>query len=246
MSETIELAVREPMPVARPALTSIDILEAAVKGGITSENVAVVRELVAMRREESAEESRKKFNRAYFELRNDLKPIYADKEVRTKSGTLAFSYCTPQEIKEMLEPLLQKHGFCTMLGQELKDGMVTVSITLLHKDGHSETRNFTARVSPGNNLTTPTQCDAGATTAAERHLLIKMFGIRTRANDTDARNLGDTINEKEAADLEMWIDEVDKERKAQYLSLAGAQSFGEIKRAKYEVLLEILKRKVRR
>lgn len=224
MNKQLEVLKPETGAVERAQPTSLSILESAISGGITSENVAVVKELMAMRREEIAEQSKAAFSKSFFQLRKELGPIYADKQVKTKSGDVAFEYCSPAEIQDSIDPLLKRHGFCTMTGQtQPGPGMVEVNVTLFHEAGHSETRTFTVRVSPGNSLMTPTQCDAGATTAAERHLFIKMFGLRTRLRpDNDPRNLGEHITEEQAADLERRVMDTASDSRA-FLRFAGVK-----------------------
>lgn len=203
MKNEIQRLEQPEMPVTRPLPTPAEILQTAIQGGITKENVEVVKELAAMCREQRAEDARALFAKAFFRLRKEMPVIYADKEVTTKSGAVAFQYCTPAEIKDVLEPLMQKHGFCTMTGQTLSNGEVTATVTLIHEGGHSETRSFTVRVSPGNQLMSPSQCDAAATTAAERHALIKMFGLRTRQKvEDDPRNVGEPITAEQAEELQ--------------------------------------------
>lgn len=204
LQNPFNMTAPQPLAIVQQA-SPLAILEAAVKGGITAESVAVVKELAAMCRDQRQEDAKAAFARAFFALKNDMPHIYADKQVKTQSGAVAFTYCTPQEIQNTIDPIMRKHGFCTMTGQE-KDtatGFVTATITLFHDQGHSETRSFTVRPGSGNKLMTETQCDAGATTAAERNLLIKMLGLRTRLNaEGDARNIGETIAPEKAQELE--------------------------------------------
>ncbi|MFA6240397.1 MAG: ERF family protein [Candidatus Hydrogenedentales bacterium] len=219
------------------------ILQAVVDKGITSENVAVVKELAAMCREARAEEAKTAFYKAFAALRRAMPVIYADKEVHTKSGALAFTYCSPTEIKAIVEPLMQKFGFCTMSGQVLETGIVTISTTLMHEQGHSETRAFSVRVNPGNQLTTPSQCDSAASTTAERQLLIKLFGLQTRVREEDdPRNLGGPITAEQAMELESRLKLVNGNLEA-FLKLAGAAHFEAIPASKYALLDELLAKK---
>lgn len=202
----------------------IDILEAAVRGGITRENVEVVKELAIMAREQRAEDAKAAFARALFQLRKEMPIIYADKEVHTKSGALAFEYCSPDEIKGVLEPLLFRHGFCLMTDQKLDDGQVTVALSLIHEAGHSTTTHYTCRVSPGNSLMSPSQCDAAATTSAERHAMIKTFWLRTRVREEDdARNLGQPITPEQADELQRRCKETNSNEPA-FLKFAGVST----------------------
>ena len=72
----LELAANQrlaPLPAAIPS--PITILEAAVKGGITAENVAVVKELTAMCREQQAMDNKVAFNKAMFRLKTEISTL---------------------------------------------------------------------------------------------------------------------------------------------------------------------------
>lgn len=207
----LELATVAPQamePAPRPATpTSLDILDAAVRGGITSENVAVVKEIIALRREEVAHEAKARFNRAFFELKQDIgrMDFYADKAAMN-NGKVAYRYCSEKELQAGLDPVLFKHGFTMLFGQRDADGKTAAVITLIHKDGHEETREFAVRSGSTNAMKDATAADTGATTSAWRHLVIKMFGLKSRISESDdARNLGDLatkVKPELAADLE--------------------------------------------
>ena len=244
MSDNLELVKSEGGAVApRPQLTAIDILQAAIEKGITAENVAVVKEIRLMVREEQEHAAKLAFNRAFFALRKDMPIVYADREVKTDSGALAFQYCSPQEIKDILEPLMLRHGFTTMTTQEM-DGetKVTVRVYLMHEQGHSETGTFTIRVGQENRLVKGPQVVAGATTAAERHCLIKLFGLRTRINpDGDARNLGEPITKEQAFALERMCKEKNRDVAA-FLKFAGAAEFTGIMSSRFEECRRMLEK----
>lgn len=221
---TNQLTKIEPQAMAvAPQPSPASILQAVVEKGINSENVAVVKELMGMCREVRAEEAKAAFAKAFFALRRDLKPIYADKEVKTKTG-VAFEYCSPQEIKNTVELLMERHGFCTMAGQTMADDgrSVTVSVTLYHESGHSETRAFSTMISPGNQLMTVTQAVGAASSNAERHCLIKLFGLRTRSSksEDDPRNLGEEITVEQARDFQTRVAETGSDERG-FLKYAG-------------------------
>lgn len=243
----LELAPVSPTDVAtRPAqsLTSLDILERAVAGGVTSENVAVVKEIIAMRREEIAHEAKAKFNRAFFELRQDIQKMdfYADKAAMN-NGKVAYRYCSEKELQAGLDPVLFKHGFTMLFGQRDADGKTVAVITLIHRDGHEETREFAVRSGNTNAMKDATAADTGATTSAWRHLVIKMFGLKSRICESDdARNLGDLskkVSPEVAFELERRVKEINASV-PNFLKFAGATSFADIPAANYEILNRFL------
>ena len=237
----LELATTAPKDVAvtAPQLTSLDILNSAVQGGVTSENVAVVERIIAMRREEVAHEAKAKFNRAFFELRQELggMDFYADKAA-TNNGKVAYRYCSETELSAGLEPVLFKHGFAMMFGQRSEDGKIVAEVTLIHKDGHEEKREFAVRSGSTNAMKDATAADTGAATSAWRHLVIKLFGLKSRICESDdARNLGDLakkITPAQADALEHRLKMVNH-NPAKILSYVGATSIADIPAAMYPV-----------
>jgi hypothetical protein len=241
-------AVRDPMPVAAPRQvpSSLEILDAAVRGGVTSENVAVVKEIIAMRREEVAFESKAKFNRAFFELKSEIATMnfYADKSAKNDSGVVCYSYCSEKELASKLDPVLFKHGFTMLFGQRDEDGKQVAVITLIHKDGHEETREYSVRAGGTNRMKDATAADTGATTSAWRHLVMKMFGLKSRIQEgDDPRNLGETnkkVTPEQAGELEHQVKMLNR-NVAAFLKLAGAATFGEIPAANFPMLERMLK-----
>ena len=228
-NDELQLQKMEPGAVAAPALTSLDILNAAVSGGITSESVGVVERIIAMRREEVSAENKAKFNRAFFRLRKEINTMdfYADKQAKTDNGAIAFTYCSEKELATKLEPVLFKHGFTMLFGQRDEKEKSAAIITLIHEDGHEETREYSVRSGGTNRVKDATMADTGATTSAWRHLVIKMFGLKSRIKeDSDPRNEGSRIDPKYADELEHRAEMLNA--KKVILEMAGAKTFREI------------------
>ena len=234
-----------PMPGAE--LTSLPpspltILEAAVRGGVTQENVAVVKELLAMAREQRADEAKAAFAKAFFQLRKNMPEIYADKQGKDLAGNPTFSYCSEEEISRMIEPHLMAHGFAMLFGQSESDGRITVNITLMHEQGHSETREFTVRSGTPNRMKDAAMCDSGGATTAWRHLVMKMFGLKSRISREDARTIGEPITFEQAETLREMVKEVGA-NEAKFLAFAGAARIEEIGTADYGRCFAALQKK---
>lgn len=204
----LELAPQERREMAAPerqALQPISILEKAIQGGVTKENVEVVKELVAMVREQRADEAKAAFAAAFFQLRKNMPEIYADREAKN-DGKVVYTYCSEEEISKKLEPHLMTYGFAMLFGQpknEANDPRITVSVTLIHEAGHQETREYSVHPGTQNKMKDATACDTGAATSAWRHLMIKMFGLKSRLRaEDDVKNLGANITPDQARDLQ--------------------------------------------
>lgn len=235
-----------PSEIARTP-TSLDILDAAVRGGVTSENVAVVKEIIAMRREEIAHDAKNKFNRAFFELKQEISGLdfYADKAAKTENGAIAYRYCSEKELASGLEPVLFRHGFTMLFGQRDENERTVAVITLIHKDGHEETREYSVRSGATNRMKDATAADTGATTSAWRHLVIKMFSLKSRIReDEDARNLGDgsKVTKEQAEELERRV-QITNSNVPAFLKLAKADTFANIPSIQYDALDALLRTK---
>ncbi len=66
-----------------------------------------------------------------------------------------------------------------------------------------------------------TACDTGAATSAWRHLMIKMFGLKSRIRaEDDAKNLGANITADQSKDLQRRLSETGSDVMA-FLEFAG-------------------------
>ena len=245
-NDTLDLITdddRKQVAVSTPSL--VNILEAAVKGGITQENVVVAKELIQLIREERAEQAKQAFAKALFQLRKSMPEIYIDKEALTKDGKVAYRYVSEEEITKKLDPHLMAYGFTTLFGQREADGRVTVELTLMHEGGHQEVREFTVRAGATNAMKDATAADSGAATTAWRHLNMKMFGLKSRMSAMDANDArleGEPITFEQAQTLRELAEEVKADVPA-FLKYAGASKFEEIGSARYEGLFKALQKK---
>jgi hypothetical protein len=226
------LAVREPSPIT--------ILEKAISGGVTQENVAVVKELVQMCREQRAEDAKAAFAKAYFQLRKNMPEMYADKEARNDSGKVVYCYCSEEEITKKLEPHLLAHGLAMLFGQSERDGRITVNITLLHELGHSEVREFTVRAGLPNKMKDAAMCDTGGATTAWRHLVMSRI-----SDQGDAHVEGEAITDDKLQYLKEQMAEAGF-KEAVLLDLAGVDALEKVTTGKYQVLLNAINMKRRK
>lgn len=225
MNKQLEVLKPETGAVERAQPTSLSLLEAVISGGVTSENVALVKELTAMRREEIAAQSKTSFNRDFFDMKKEISGLnfYADKEAKSRDGSVMYAYCSESELSEKLEPVLKRHNFAMLFSQERSADTVTAVVTLIHRDGHEHVSRYTVRVGSTNAAKDATAADAGSTTSAWRHLVMKLFGLKSRiSEENDPRNLGEHITEEQAADLERRVMDTASDSRA-FLRFAGVK-----------------------
>jgi hypothetical protein len=249
-ADDAQLATAQPnAPAVRH--TAMDLLEAAVNGGITKDSVEVVKELRAMVREERNDQAKAEFAKAFFRAKRDMPEIYADKEAKDRNGNVVYVYCSEEEISKKLDPHLMRYGLTTMFGQTEKDGRITVEVTLIHEGGHSEIRGFTVRAGTPNAMKDGAMCDAGAATTALRHLLTKWFGLKSRITDfdakTDASIVGETIKPDKQIYLKERVKEVGADERAflEYATGSEKGTYADIAEGRYDELVAKLNKKAR-
>lgn len=230
--------------------TTLQILQKVADSGLTAENVTAFRELVQLKREEDQHQNKIAFNRAFFALKKDVATLdlYCDKAAHDKSGNVMYRYCSESEIMDGLDPLLMKHGFTMLFGQTAANDRLVAEITLIHEEGHEEKRSYAVRQGSTNAAKDATQADTGATTSAWRHLVTKMFGLKSRISDGQRDDLskeGEIISPECVQYLKEQVKDTGSDE-AKFLATAGVTKFEEIRVGSYDVLVRMLTAKARR
>jgi hypothetical protein len=229
----------------QPQLSTLSLIGRIVESGITTENVTVIERMIALRREETVAENKSAFNRALFALKREIAAMefYADKQGTNKAGAVIYTYCSESEISAKLEPVLFKHGFTMMFSQSREQGSVTIEINLIHESGHEVKSNYSVRVGQSNQLKDDTAVDSGSTTSAWRHLVIKMFGLKSRIREEgDARNIGAFISQEKAFELAERVIACGADA-VKFLAFAQAESFEKIGESMIPQLESLLRKK---
>lgn len=237
------LEVMKPaMPVALSAEPSAgQMMQAMITAGITTENVAAFKELVLLQERSEDRNAKRQFAAAFSALQAELPAVQAMQVVPNKDGSVRYKYAPYEEVLKQVKPYLDKHGFSLRFSQKLDTGRITMSCTLLHNGGHTETNEFTCRIGSGPPSASEAQADGAASSYAQRGALCDALNIVVR-KDTDANIEGGTISAEDAAELRSRVKKLGVDEIA-FLKLAGAPSFETISDSKYEVADEWLRKK---
>lgn len=231
-----------------PALDVAAVLKAAVQGGVTAENVAVVKELVALQERMQAKEAEKAFARAFNALQAEMPAVQAVKPVKNNDGSLRYRFAPYEDIMEQVRPFLLKHGFTLSFSMTAADGRITQSCRLTHIDGHSQTNSSSVRIGKGPPGSSETQGDGAASTYAKRFALCDCLNIVIEKDSdgtpTDARDLGAPIGQDKIQYLRESLAEAGGSEEG-LLKLAGVAKFEDIGEAVYPVLVRALEARKR-
>jgi hypothetical protein len=233
-----ELQKIEPQPLAN--VDAVDILRAAVAGGITTENVAVVERMAALVERQQDRQAERNYVAALAALQKECQNVIATKDVDGK-----FRYAPFLDIWNSVRPAVERNEFTLQWSQEHQGDKVKVTLTLQHISGHK--RDFTYGMRLGSNAPgTPAGSqlpvlDSITESRAKRRLLMDALNIVVDAV-TSAEDVGDgtMASDKETDDLFKRLAALGGDQSSQnrFLALAGVESWNRIPK----VILPILER----
>jgi len=215
----------------------MDMLRSMIAQKKTPDDVAAMRELVAMYKDLKAMDAKEAFFRNKAELSTVLPTIIAKKEVISK-GVLMYTYAPIDEMLRQLGPFLKARGFdigwnfaFTGTGADCRC-VATMELTF---GGHTQEYHCQARVKVSDSKASdlaPAQLDKQARTSACRGALAGAFNLDFDYDD-DARIEGDVITPEQAANLKARVAAVGSDVNL-FLRFAGADTFETIRVNKLE------------
>lgn len=229
-----ELAVKQSQ---EPSVAGM--LQAVIEKGITAENVTALEQLVGLYERMEKRNSEKAFADAFVKLQTEMPVIVASSIIPNRGKYERF-----EDVMNVVGPLLTKNGFAVSFEQAADDKRITVICHLQHVAGHSKRTPFAVRL--GGRADSDTQADCKASTTAKRNALLQALNVVIRQDclqdEDDARNDGDFISAKEAANMRDRLEACGADEKA-FLEYAGADSFEKIYEARKESLYAAIARK---
>jgi len=150
--------------------------------------VDVLERLLAFAKEIKAIKAKEEYDHAMAEFQSECPMIKKTKEVKTKSGIVAYRYAPIESIVEQVKDVLKKHGFSYSTKMELLPDGVKVVCKVTHSSGHSEESPMQVPLGNKTDIMSQTQVVAAAQTFAKRYAFCNAFGILTGDEDTDAQD----------------------------------------------------------
>jgi hypothetical protein len=223
--------------------------EAAVNPQI---DVGKMKEIMAMNRELIHDGAVRSFNQAYARLQTKLPrikkdgtvayPVNKDKPDGPKKK--AFDYATYEAIDEIIRPLMLDEGFSITFDSGPREGGgITVTGTLLHKDGHERRASIPVPIdlSGGKNNI---QGIGSAFSYGKRYAVFMLLNIVTEGEDDDGEKGGrEFIDLEQCKVINALIDTTKSDvlRFFQFMEIAEVQN---IQRKDYAKALNALGTKI--
>lgn len=245
MSDSLELQRHEPMPVARHTRDPLDMLEAMIQKGVTTENAAAFEQLVKLSEHMEDRRAEKEFATAFVKLQSEIPKIRATKAIPGRGGEVRSTFAPFEEIDAQARPICLANGFSYSFSEgESPAGKITKICTLHHISGHHRSNPYTVRIGSGPPGCSESQSDGSAHSYAKRGALCDCLNIVVTGMDNDARAEGGAIAKDQAEDLRTRLRNVEGDERA-FLKFAGVSDFESIPVVKLDMLEEFLAKKER-
>jgi hypothetical protein len=179
-------------------LTPMDMLDRAVQQGA---GVEVLERLMALQERYEANQARKAFDAAIAKAKAEIPAIVKNKLVDFVGNTgkrTTYRHETLDQVIDVVQPILSKHGLDTRFRTESQPGFLTVICRLAHEAGHSEENSLTAPVDTSGNKNA-IQSIGSAQTYLCRYTLKAALGLAAAEDDDGtASGNGGTISSEQA------------------------------------------------
>lgn len=171
-----------------------------------------MRELLEMQKEIVRYKAEMSFNADFATMQSELPVIAKNGEIKV-NGVVRSKYTLFEEMNEIVKPILKAHGFAILFKHSSQKGEVTVSGTLMHRDGHRETTELTLEADTSGSKNS-VQSIGSSLQYAKRYIEASLLNLTTGGEDDDgARGATQFISEDQEATLTALIEEVGKDKK---------------------------------
>ena len=193
------------------------------------------------------------FALSFNKVQAEMRPV-----VRAAKNThTASMYAKAEHVKQMLDPILTRHGFSYSVSTEQSglENHTRFVLLLRHTGGHSERHYMDAPIDNVGIKGSPTKTRlhgmASSYTACERHLLCKVFGVQLVDDDDGNRAAGvgnsvELITADQAANLDAMLDEVGGNRNKFFSFLQqriGVSKIADIPANRFNEIVNLLEAK---
>ncbi|HUU89890.1 MAG TPA: ERF family protein [Phycisphaerae bacterium] len=226
-SRELVLAERGDLVPSAQENPAWDILRAMNEKGLTAESAAAFDKMCDTALKMDAVQAKKAYTAARAALQADLPHVIATKMIPGNDGTTRSVYAPFEDVMRTIKPHLVKHGFSVSFnGRVEPDGKrLTAICTVAHVGGHSESNEFSVRVSAPPKCS-DAQADGSTMSYAQRYVLLAALAIAVD-KDTDARLDGAAITPAQAIELELYVKNIGANPE-KVLAAVGVTSFAEI------------------
>ena len=198
--------------------------------------------MLALQERWEANEARKAYHTAMAAFKAAPPEIEKDKKVSFGAGKAAYSHATLANVTDKINQALSAHGLSAAWKTAQDERGITVTCTITHRLGHSESTSLTA--APDNSGSKNAIQAVGSTiTYLSRYTILCLTGLATVDQDDDGKGSEQSyISEEQHANITALMQEVGAD-KAKFLSYMKVESLEKITIDRYNIAISALEAK---
>ena len=211
-----------------------------------------IREMMDLKERQEDHEAKKAYHNGMAEFHLNPPLIEKEKRISFEAGgkVVEYNHASLGNVSQKINVALAVHGFTVSWKTTQQDGKVTVTCTITHRLGHSESTSLTAEPDKSGSKN-PIQAIASTVSYLERYTVLALTGLATSDMDDDGRGAGGGISGDEQEyinpDQAIEINDLIKESGAdfpKFLKFFKADSIEHILAINYQPALTTLKKKI--
>lgn len=246
----------EALPVARvdsqpqalaPSTSTADLMRYAMDKG--PEGVAMLRELMAMKREQDVLDAARAYNAAMAAFQAECPPIPREGKAdyaTNAGGAVKYDFAKLDTIKRVAGPFAAKHGLSWTFRTEYEGNKIKTICVMRHAAGHIDDSSFFISPIDGMAKMSETQKTSGTETVGMRQSLRKALGLSSTEPDNDGAggDAGEVITPDQVTILDGYINEsrVDRDK---FLKWAGADILEGVMASRFDSCVAALKARIK-
>jgi hypothetical protein len=243
-NEIKEIVPAQPMPVAIHDKSPAAMMLIAIERGLDLDKVE---KAMALQERYEANEARKAYHDAMAGFKANPPEIDKDRHVKfnTAKGVTEYRHASLANVTQKINAALSVHGLSAAWKVNQADKLITVTCTITHRLGHSESTSLHA--SPDDSGSKNAIQAVGSTISyLERYTLLALTGLATHEMDDDA-GAGETeyITQDQAIGINDLLRDTGSDTKA-FLKYVGSESVETIPAASYQKVIAALKAKAKK
>lgn len=205
-----------------------------------------VEKAMALQERWEANEARKAYHDAMAGFKANPPEIEKDRHVKfqTSKGTTEYRHASLANVTAKINAALSQHGLSAAWKVNQQDKLITVTCTITHRLGHSESTSLSGAPDESGSKNS-IQAVGSTISYLERYTLLALTGLATHDMDDDSAGAG-AAPEYISADQAIQINDLIKETAsdaAGFLKYMGAASVDQILSAHYNKALMALNKK---
>jgi len=186
-----------------PATPPTDVVMMAIQNKL---DPGLIEKMMDLSERNERNINRKAYVAAMAAFKADPPKIEKDKTVSFGHGKAAYSHASLANVTVKINSALSKHGLSASWQTQQADNLITVTCTITHEQGHSESTSLTAEPDTSGSKNS-IQAIGSTISYLERYTLLALTGLATHDMDSDGHDAGPPkpISEQLIGDINVMV-----------------------------------------